>query len=233
MLDKHSIAENIANSLKYGQKFTDPYLVYHYSPFSDALYDELVRHVPAGDDSEWVGSSHPDAVLANGRRVRFLLPLTKARMTRIKPEIRDFWLEFAAAFVSDELRDVYKEFLETDLKLRWKCPLAEIVALPKPCLMRDYAGYSIRPHPDSATKVMTTQYYLPVDESQSHLGTSFYRRLGPGNYETIRKSEFLPNRAYCFAVGDKSFHGVEVMPESEQRRNSLMMIYFKEEGHEY
>lgn len=232
MLDKHAIAEYIANSLKYGQRHTEPYLMYQYSPFSSALYDELVRNIPA-EDSEWVASSHPDAVLANGKRVRFLLPLTKARMNNVKPEARDFWLEFAEAFSSDELRDVYKEFLEPDLKKRWDCPLSEIVALPKPCLMRDYPGYSIRPHPDSSTKVITTQYYLPSDESQSHMGTSFYLRKGPGNYETVRKAEFLPNRAYCFAVGDKSFHGVEVMPEHPKARNSLIMIYFKEEGHEY
>ncbi len=99
--------------------------------------------------------------------------------------------------------------------------------------MRDYAGYSIRPHPDSETTVMTTQYYLPEDDSQSHLGTSFYIRRGPGDYETVRKAEFLPNTAYCFAVGKKSFHGVEVMPETEKPRNTLIMIYFKEEGHEY
>jgi hypothetical protein len=232
ILDKHAIAENVANALRFGQRYTEPYLMYQYSPFSPALYAELVRHLPE-DDSQWVASSHPDAIMPSGKRVRFLLPLTAPRLTKVKPETRDFWLEFAEAFRSDELRDVYKEFLEPDLKKRWTCPLSEIVALPKPCLMRDYPGYSIRPHPDSSTKVMTTQYYLPADESQSHLGTSFYIRKGPGNYETVRKAEFLPNRAYCFAVGDKSFHGVEVVSEKEKARNSLIMIYFKEEGHEY
>jgi hypothetical protein len=232
MLDKHDIAENVSMSLKFGQRYTEPYLMYQYSPFSAELYDELIKNIPT-DDAQWIPSFHPDAVLPGGKHVRFLLPLTSKRLDKVKPEVRDFWLEFADAFGSDELRDVYKQYLEPDLKKRWNCPLSEIVALPKPCLMRDYAGYSIRPHPDSATKVMTTQYYLPSDDSQIELGTSFYIRKGPGDYETVRKADFLPNRAYCFAVGDKSFHGVEVMPEIEKPRNTLIMIYFKEEGHEY
>ena len=232
MLDKHAMAERLDAALAGGQKFTDPFLMYMYSPFAPELYDELLTHLP-DDDAQWLPSFHPDAILPDGRHVRYLLPLTAARMDKVNTASREFWLEFANAFGSAEVRDVYKRYLEPELKQRWKTPLSEIVAIPKPCLMRDYTGYSIRPHPDSATKVMTTQYYLPSDDSQIDLGTSFYIRRGPGDYKTVRKANFLPNQAYCFAVGDKSFHGVGVVPESKKPRDSLIMIYFREEGHEY
>ena len=84
-----------------------------------------------------------------------------------------------------------------------------------------------------ATPLTTYRNHRPSDERQVHLGTSFYIRRGPGDFETVRKAEFLPNRAYRFAVGDKSFHGVERMGEHEKARNSLITIYFREEGHEY
>jgi hypothetical protein len=76
-------------------------------------------------------------------------------------------------------------------------------------------------------KTCTVQIYLPPDDAQRRLGTSFYRRSPDGKFELARTLEYMPNSAYCFTVGESSWHGTEFR-EFEKPRDSLMLTYFKE-----
>ena len=88
---------------------------------------------------------------------------------------------------------------------------------------------------------MTTQLYLPADESQREFGTTLYKRSLKGRiirelnkisstkrreFEQLKTFPFLPNSGYAFIVGKKSWHGREPVPEGLGSRFSLMNIYY-------
>ncbi len=95
-----------------------------------------------------------------------------------------------------------------------------------PRLVRDLCGYKIRIHPDISQKAITVQFYLPPDDSQRHLGTSFYSRETGKGFTKVKQMSFLPNTGYAFAVGDNSWHGVDQVSGGDGIRNSLMIIYY-------
>src|SRR5438046_2285673 len=73
-----------------------------------------------------------------------------------------------------------------------------------PILLRDLGGYKISIHCDSPRKAITTQYYLPADESQLHLGTTFHMQDECG-FTKVRTLRFAPNTGYAFPVTDQSW----------------------------
>ena len=101
-----------------------------------------------------------------------------------------------------------------------------------PMLLRDLTGYRITPHPDTPIKACTIQIYLPFDESQCELGTSFYRKLEDGSLELARTLEYRPNTAYCFTVTNDSWHGT-VFEDFTKPRNSLTLTYYKTPYNKY
>jgi hypothetical protein len=127
---------------------------------------------------------------------------------------------------SKELADVFKKWLEPALVARFKCPISEIPTFPAPQLLKDSYGYKISPHADTEQKAITTQWYLPSGNSQSHLGTRVHNRLPNGQFEEVRALKFVPNSGYAFAVTSDSWHSVAPMTEADGIRDSLMMFYY-------
>jgi hypothetical protein len=97
-------------------------------------------------------------------------------------------------------------------------------------LLRDLGGYKISIHCDSFRKAITTQYYLPRDESQLHLGTTFHEKRRDGTFEEVTTLEFAPNTGYAFPVVADSWHSVRQMNQDDGERNSLMLIYYVDQG---
>ena len=101
-------------------------------------------------------------------------------------------------------------------------------------LVQDYTTYFLGPHTDAPQKVLSFLFYLPADESLSHLGTSIYVPSDPGfqndgtghfTYENFLRAAdmpFLPNSLFAFAKSSVSFHGVEPVKEEGVRRDLLL-----------
>ncbi len=233
MLDKAAIIDRFSAALETGTRFTRPYLLYNFSPFSAEFYAQLLAHLP--NDDAYIELRHPDALLPDGRSARLVFPLTQDRIRqKLTGEMREFWLHVIDVLRDDRLRDIFKRALEPELKKRFgPIPLAQIPALPVPVLMRDFASYKISIHPDIDTKVITTQYYLPGDGSQSHLGTSIYRKTWRKSFKLVRKLQFVPGAAYAFSVSPYSWHAVDPLREADGPRNSMMLIYYRLPGIDY
>jgi hypothetical protein len=112
-------------------------------------------------------------------------------------------------------------------------------AYSRPTILRDFSGYWIVPHPDSPAKIVTVQIYLPRDESQRSLGTTFYRRtmfdprilLSLSHlFKPVAEIPFLPNSGYMFPVGRRSWHGRPEVPAGSGERNSILLVYYREPG---
>lgn len=94
---------------------------------------------------------------------------------------------------------------------------------------KDYRSYSLGPHTDKISKVLTCLIYLPSDNSKSKYGTSIYVPKdknfkcegGPhhkrNEFELYKTIPFEPNKMFCFLKTNSSFHGVEPVDEKIER----------------
>lgn len=191
------------------------------------VYHELLKRLPADDVLDPI--RHPDAVAPDGRVTRRLLDLTEASLARFDPRDRVFWGTIMDAFTDPALTAAVIAKFRKTLEQRFGDALPRLVAVP--VLYRDYPGYRIGIHPDTASKIATLQFYLPADESQSHLGTSFHQRSATG-FERLKTNAFLPNSAYAFVRTNESWHSVDMLADDEAVRNTIALTFYIE-GEEY
>lgn len=216
----------------------------HERPFGHLLLEDAVSpamHASLRDRLPSPEAYVPDRPgkyrLPDGSVARAVLPLDDKGLAPLPPEARGFWADVRRSLSSQALKARLFGLLGRDLGRRFRVgpdALAGLDAHPRASLVRDLPGYWIEPHPDSPAKVATLQIYLPTAESPRHLGTSFYR-LRPWGFlrtgrllEEFRRVPFEPGRAYAFAVGRTSWHGVERIPEGAGVRDSLMLVWFRD-----
>jgi len=193
----------------------------------DNVYREMLARLP--DDAALDPIDHPDAVGADGRVTRFLLDLTPASLSRFAPQDRPFWEAMTEVFAAPAIADAIIAKFKQTLQTRFGETLPELVAVP--ILYRDRPGYRIGIHPDAASKIATLQFYLPADESQLHLGTTFHRRDANG-FERLKTNSFSPNAAYAFVRTEESWHSVDELGPNEPVRNSIAITFYIK-GQEY
>jgi len=195
--------------------------------FPASLYRTMLACLP--DDAALNPIDHPDAMTGDGATTRFLLDLTPESIARLPIGEGQFWTAMTEMFTAPALTQAIVAKFAPTLRERFGDVLPQLV--PVPIVYRDHAGYRIGIHPDAATKVATLQFYLPEDESQAHLGTSFHRRTADG-FEKIKTNAFLPNSAYAFVRTDESWHSVDELGPQETARNSIALTWYIK-GQEY
>jgi FkbM family methyltransferase len=191
------------------------------------VYRELLARLP--NDSALDPIIHPDAITADGRRTRYLLDLTPESLERLEPADRPFWEAMIAVFTAPEVTQAIIEKYEPTLRARFGDAMPELIAVP--ILYRDFPGYRIGIHHDTARKIATMQFYLPEDESQLHLGTTFHCRTADG-FRRHKTNDFAPNSAYSFVRSEESWHSVDELGASEKVRNTIALTFYIK-GQEY
>lgn len=207
----------------------------HHEPFpfgwiDDYLPPALYQALEAGFVSP---SDHPEAgTLAKGKkRIVFAVP---PNPTNLGP-MSDAWQGWLAAIGSREFR--------TDC-LAWARALLPLDTLPEgpyrdlfrmrqalgpddvemQCEFSTLGpGVSLRPHSDSADKILTfVHYFAPAGwQAAWDGGTEIYRPIDPrqaANFSNfflpreavtcVARSDYRPNRLFFFAKNDRSWHGV-------------------------
>jgi len=192
-----------------------------------AVYRELLDRLPSNAVMDPI--DHPDAFTPDGKRTRFLLDLTSASLARLDAADRPFWEAMIEVFTAPEIARAVIEKFEPWLRVRFGDRLPELIAVP--ILYRDYPGYKIGIHPDAAHKIATLQFYLPEDDSQSHLGTVFHQRHANG-FKRLKRNRFAPNSAYAFVRTEESWHSVDELASGEKVRNSIALTFYIK-GQEY
>ncbi|MBC7802346.1 MAG: hypothetical protein H7Y16_00590 [Candidatus Parcubacteria bacterium] len=101
-------------------------------------------------------------------------------------------------------------------------------------LVDDRVRYSLGPHSDTPSKVITLLFYLPADDSRSHLGTSIYTPRDPSFrcpggphypfdlFDRVVTMPYVSNTLFAFVKTDNSFHGVEPIRDKDYRRHLLL-----------
>lgn len=223
MIESSAISDSLVSAIASSARQAVPFEhVLLSSCFPRELYKSMISNFPR---KEYLTPlRHADAMV-NGELTRLQLNLGKEAWDRLPvPEV-GFWKGVHAGVTSRAVRDalfsVHKEVLEERHGPAFERMRMEIRAT----LICDLAGYRIGIHPDIASKIVTTQFYLPVDDSRSHIGTRFYRVEEKG-FAFDRQVQFLPNSGYSFPVTDTSFHGVSPLDAVDSPRYSIMLVYY-------
>lgn len=202
--------------------------LYMESVFPPAFYTELLSRMPEDNAYEFI--EHPDAVLPDGTVTRKLFDLSEATIARFHTNDQEFWHELHRILTSKSLLcSILQKFQARIAERYGNNPWPEMVAVP--IFYKDYPGYRISEHTDAPFKVATMQFYLPEDESQIHLGTSFHLREN-NRFIDLKTNQFKPNSAYAFVRTDNSWHSVKQLGKHEAVRNTLALTIY-EKGTEY
>ena len=209
--------------------------------FPESIYAQLTDSFP--DQSQYQTYTKYNM---DDNPTRFRVGLTQETLASMPAEKKALWLGVRDALGCPEVKTAVFRQLQYGLSLRFRQPQAEvehIPAYPRPELYRETFGYEIKPHTDTRKKIVTMQIALPRDESQSELGTMFYRLSPtptallrhPKGFKMVKKIPFLPNSAYAFVVFNtitmRSWHGRDKLPPDCGIRNSLLHIYYDKPEH--
>jgi hypothetical protein len=162
---------------------------------------------------------------------RFVFPLLPDETERLPPPYGAFWGELSAWLLGMPLLSALLRKFAVQMEQRFGP--REPGVYNEAMLVDDRTRYSLGPHSDSPTKVITLLFYLPADDSRPHLGTSIYAPRDPSFrcpggphypfelFERVTTMPYLPNTLFAFFKTDASFHGVEPIRDENCRRHLL------------
>ena len=79
-------------------------------------------------------------------------------------------------------------------------------------------------------KGITVQFYLPRDESITHVGTMFHERAARRQPAERTQMRFAPNTGYAFAVDKDTWHSADPVGTEVTTRDSILLTYFVDAG---
>lgn len=217
----------IANAPLQGYPFPHFYLR---DLFPDDYYRELQRNLPAPQAMVTLGQigrtqAYPE---------RSVMPLGGEQPAGVSEAQYQFWRRLAQWAFGGRFGSLVLEKFRATVDLRVN-DLAGMEITDELMLVHDRTRYSLGPHTDSPTKVISLLFYLPADDRLAQFGTSIYLprqqgfvcRGGPHysfeGFERLATMPFLPNSLFGFVKTDNSFHGVE--PFSVPDAGRWLLLY--------
>lgn len=197
--------------------------------FPGDVYAALVEAMPVPQDYRQMSGRAKYTRTADGGGTRTkidLFPEYIRHLSRIKKPV---WDLVGRTLCSEELREAFRRRLAPGLEKRFGGRYRELGLYPIPILTRDVPGYQIGIHPDTRSKAITVQIYLPRDRTIEHVGTVFHRRTDDA-YERSLQMPFAPNSGYAFAVGPDTYHSVDTVGPEVHSRDSILLTYFLDDS---
>jgi hypothetical protein len=173
-------------------------------------------------------SSRADDILPDGTVTRAKIDLFPEYVRVLPPEQRGLWNLVGAALCSREVSDAIVRKLGPALARRFGPDYQKVGLYPLPTLTRDGPGYTINIHSDHMSKGVTVQFYLPRDNSTSHIGTVFHS--DDRDKTAVGKKSFSPNTGYAFAVDRDTHHSVDTVGPEVKTRDSILLTYYVDAG---
>jgi hypothetical protein len=198
--------------------------------FPDNVYADMLTAMPLSSDYRPMSGRAKGRDLADGTHTRVKIDLFPEYIRGLPPEKRAVWDVVGAALCSAPVRDAFVRRLAPALTARFGADFAKVGMYPVPILTRDIPGYVIGPHPDTAWKGITVQFYLPRDTSIAHIGTIFHEQLPDGSLPKRKQMQFAPNTGYAFAVDKRTWHSADPIGPEVTTRDSILLTYFVDAG---
>lgn len=205
--------------------------IYVRDVFPEDFYRALRAHIPPRSHFDTL--KNLNRVAGNYPDTRLVMPVTPPDVARLEEPYRSFWNDTGAWLLGGEFAPFVLSKFEGILSQRFPNP-ADQQFLSEALLVQDYSTYSLPPHTDSPKKVVAFLFYLPEDESLSHLGTSIYvprernlvsdgaKYCRPEDFDLMMTMPYVPNSLFAFVKTSNSFHGVQPIVERNIRRDLLL-----------
>lgn len=198
--------------------------------FPEDVYAAMLHAMPVPQDYRPMSGRTKYTRTADGGGTRTKIDLFPEYIRHLPPAKKGVWQVIGGALCSPELREAFRQRLAPGLEKRFGARYRSVRMYPIPILTRDIPGYSIGIHPDTRSKAMTIQLYLPPDRSIEHTGTVFHRRSGERGFERSTQMAFAPNTGYAFAVGGDTYHSVDTLGPEVRTRDSILLTYFLDDA---
>jgi hypothetical protein len=227
-----SLTEFLVESAKRGRTDSTPFYHLEFDHFfPDDLYEVMLEAMPAENDYRAMsGRAKKGSSRSDGKPTRTKIDLFPEYIRHMPPNKRAVWDIVGCALRSRELGQVLIEKLRPGLEHRFGARFAKVGMYPLPILTRDIPGYRVYQHTDTMWKGMTVQFYLPPDNSMTHIGTVFNERLPDGTIPEVKRMPFARNTGYAFAVADNTWHSVDPVGPEVTTRDSILLTYFVDRG---
>jgi len=194
--------------------------------FPDDVYAAMLDTMPGQDSYGQMSGRARKTRAADGGSARTRIDLFPEGMIRLPEDKKSVWHAVGEVLRSKAVGDAYIRRLAPGLERRFGQGYRNVRMYPIPILTRDVPGYRIGIHTDTGWKGITTQVYLPRDESIVHVGTVFHERKADTGQLVSQKLPFSPNSGYAFAVGPETYHSVDSVGPEVRTRDSILLNYF-------
>jgi hypothetical protein len=198
--------------------------------FPADIYAAMVEAMPVPQDYRPMSGRTKYTRMEGGGGTRTKIDLFPEFIRHLPAPKQPVWRAVGRALCSAEVRDAFRQALSPGLEKRFGAAYRELGLYPIPILTRDVPGYEIGIHPDTRSKAITVQLYLPRDRAIEHTGTVFHRRSREGEFERALQMPFAPNSGYGFAVGEDTYHSVDKLGPEVHTRDSILLTYFLDES---
>jgi hypothetical protein len=198
--------------------------------FPEDLYRAMLTAMPSVADYRAMSGRSSSARRDDGTPTRVKIDLFPEFIRHLPKHKRAVWREVGRALRSPAVLRAFVEKLAPALAQRFGAGFAELGHYATPILTRDTAGYRIPPHCDTHWKAITVQLYLPADNSITQVGTVFHDKSPDGAFKRSAQMRFAPNTGYAFAVGDDTWHSVDLVGPEVHSRDSILLTYFLDAG---
>jgi hypothetical protein len=198
--------------------------------FPADLYAAMLEAMPVPRDYRPMSGRTKYTRTDDGSGTRTKIDLFPEFIRHLPPAKKPVWRIVGRALCSAQVREAFRQRLAPALEKRFGPGYRSLGMYAIPILTRDVPGYHIGIHPDTRSKAMTIQLYLPRDRSVEHIGTVFHRRSGEGSYERALQMPFAPNTGYAFAVGEDTYHSVDTVGPEVHTRDSILLTYFLDDS---
>jgi len=225
-----TLVAHVSAAIEAAAIYTEPFLhVQLTAVFPPPVYVAMLEHMPEPKDYRLLSGRGKYTRSGDGAtRTKFdLFPEFIGHLPRPK---RPVWRIVAQALCTPEVREALRRRLAPGLERRFGARYRSIGLYPLPTLARDVPGYGIGIHPDTRSKAITVQLYLPRDRSLEHVGTVFHKAKGRGRFERALQMPFVPNTGYAFAVGAETYRSVDRLGPEVATRDSILLFYFLDDS---
>ncbi len=204
--------------------------------FPADYYETILRNFPSA--TKLIPISSSGRVAENAYRDRHVLQFTDQDLARLESAKREFWLSFASWLYSPKFLNGTINYFKAHI-------ISRLNRISKTCnglvnirsdalLVNDQTNYMIGPHTDAPHRLISFLFYMPLNSSKKHLGTTLYSPKEEGFtcegaihhsrdlFTRIKTIDFLPNRLVVFPKTNNSFHGVDQIIDETPERQLLI-----------
>jgi len=229
-LESAAVVAHLCAAIEAAEVCTEPFLHLALATvFPPAVYGAMLEHMPEPNDYRPMSG-----------RTKYTRTETGATRTKIDlfPEFighlpqpkRSVFRVVGQTLCSTQVREALRQRLAPGLERRFGARYRSLGLYPIPTLTRDVPGYEIGIHPDTRSKAITVQLYLPRDRSLEHVGTVFHKAKRSEGFERALQMRFAPNTGYAFAVGADTYHSVDKVGSEVSTRDSILLTYFLDDS---